>query len=336
MTGRRDIETQGQHDATAHFGSHALFETLDVGQSFLPPRMTTTVRDALTAINGMLIYNTSHKHNEAYIDDEWKHVVAVPDQTNTALKSYTFSSRGIIQGTYYVGGFYEAPAADCNLDEGSTTQTLGGANVPYGAHAFLVAAAAGAAAGGSGAVTIVVSGTSVTDLGVRDASGTETIVADITGMSTDAYYETTLKWIGQVTYTLTVGATGHTTYNADFNYGFAKYEDFANRDFTIRDFETTGLAAANDSSFDVQLLHHKDTGWTYSAAAFVPGTGALISLVGTYSTESDTDSASYFAYKRTGLSTAVTGTDIGGTLVKIICGQNNTVQRMDVHVGVEI
>ena len=36
-----------------------------------------------------------------------------------------------------------------------------------------------------------------------------------------------------------------------------------------------GLAGATDASFNVELLHHKAAGWTYDAAAFIPGNGAL-------------------------------------------------------------
>jgi cytoskeletal protein CcmA (bactofilin family) len=86
--------------------------------------------------------------------------------TNTPdNKSYAFLTGS--SGTHYDAGFYSAPAADANLNEGSTTVTYGTANVGYAAHAFAVVGGAGAASGGSGAVVLTVSGVSITDAGVR-------------------------------------------------------------------------------------------------------------------------------------------------------------------------
>ena len=169
------------------------------------------------------------------------------------FKSYALATPGIA-GTRYIGGFYQAPAAHSVLNQGALTQTYGTALRAKGAHAFLVASAAGTATGGSGAVTIVVSGVSITSAGVRNDADSEVIVADITAMSTDAYYETTKRWLGQVTYTLTVGATGHTAYAATFNYGFAKYDDFGNRNFVVTDFDLVVTGGATDNGFDVSWL----------------------------------------------------------------------------------
>jgi hypothetical protein len=252
-------------------------------------------------------------------------------------KDFFFTSQGIGAGTYHIAGFYNAPTADSNLTEASATQTLGAANVPYAAHVFLVAAAAGVAAGGAGAVEIEVSGTSITDAGVRTTSDTEVIAADITAMSTDAYYETTKKWIGQVTYTLqNASGSTQTTFSSDFNYGFAKYEDFGNRDFTVTEFEATGLAGATDGAFDVELLYHSSAGWTYHATAFVPGATAIYDFAVINSTESDLDANLPFAMKKTNLSTAVTGTGLEGVIIRITTGVNNTIEHMTAHVGVTL
>lgn len=254
------------------------------------------------------------------------------------VKTFFFTSQGFAAGTYYISGFYNAPAADANLTELSATQTLGAANVPYAAHAFLVAGGAGSASGGSGAVEIEVSGTSITDAGVRTGSDTEVIVADVTAMSTDAYYETTKKWIGQVTYTLqNASGSTQTAFSADFNFGFAKYEDFSNQDFTVTLFEGTGIAGANDGSFNVELLYHNSSGWTYDAAAFVPGSSTKIFDFATlYSTESDLDNGIEFAMKRTGLSQAVVGTGLEGVLVRITTGAANAVEYSTFQIGATV
>ena len=261
--------------------------------------------------------------------------VWVPDATHST-RGYFFTSRGIGAGTYFSAGYYEAPAAEAVLNQGALTQTLGAANVPYAAHVFFVAKQAGAAAGGTtGVADVTVSGTSITDSGTRQTSDTEVLVADNTAASTDEYFETEKKWLGQVT--LTIATTGdRTTFDLSGNYGFAKYEDFGNNDFTVNDFEAVGLAAANDSAFDVELLYHSDAGWTYSAAAFVPGGTVLASMATTHSTESDIDNNVPFAFKFAQLSQVVHGAAQDGVLIRITTGQNNSVQDMDIHIGVGI
>ena len=248
-------------------------------------------------------------------------------------KEYSFTTQGIGNGTFWTGGFYDAPATDSNLTQASTTQTYGSANGAYAAHAFLVAGGVGTASGGAGPVTIVVSGTSFTSAGVRTPGDSEVIVTDIAAMSTDAYYETSKKWLGTVTYTLTVGATAHTLYAADFNYGFAKYDDFGNRNFTVTDFEAVGLAGATDTGYGVTLYHHNDTGWTYAATGFEPGGVVLASSATDLSTDGKLWNTENFSYKRTGLSTPVSGIGLEGTVVKIITTTNNALEILDIHVG---
>ncbi|MHC4618410.1 MAG: hypothetical protein ACYTEQ_11740 [Planctomycetota bacterium] len=266
---------------------------------------------------------------KAYVDAQ---ISAAP-----VVKSYPFTSRGVGAGTFYVAGFYNAPAADANLDEGTPTVVLGTANISYAAHAFIVAGGAGAAAGGAGAVEIEVSGTSITDAGVRTAGDTEVVVADITALALNEFAETAKKWLGQVTYTLqnAAGST-QTTFSVDFNYGFNKYEDFGNRDFTLTDFEVVGLGGAADSSFNIRLLLQSAAGWTYDAAAFVPGGTVILNMNTIHSTEQDVGNGLPFAFKRAALTQAVLGSQSQGLVVEITTGANNTVQEMATHIGVDI
>jgi hypothetical protein len=245
-------------------------------------------------------------------------------------KSYSLTTG--IAATRYLAGYYDAPAADANLTQASATQVYGSANVSYASHVFLVAAAAGSVDAGS--CTIVVSGTSITDAGVRTGGDSETIVADITAMSTDEYFETSKKWIGQVTYTLT--PNGAATYNADFNYGLCKYDDLGNRTFTLTDIECVGLGGAADTGFNVELIHHKSTGWTYSAAAFVAGPAAIVDMNTDHNTEINLANTEPFAWKRAGLSTAIAGADSEGFLVRVTTGGANSLDHMDVHVGATV
>ncbi len=251
-------------------------------------------------------------------------------------KSYTFDSPSGASGAFYVAGFYESEDADANLDEGSTTVVMGSADNSYAAHAFIVAGGIGTATGGSGAVTITVTGTSILDDGTRQETDSETLVADITTLATDDYLSTTKKWLGQITFTLDVGATGHTAYAADFNYGLAKYEDFGNRDYTIEAFEIVGLANASDTGFNIEWCHHTAIGWTYAATGFVPGVLSLWTLATDHGTEDNLVTDKHFAWKRTGLSQLIDGSAEDGILIRVTTTANNAIDFMNIHLSVSI
>ena len=272
-------------------------------------------------------------------DSTWK-LLESQASTLSRVKSYSFKSFAASSGTRYIAGFYELVSADLNLDQGSTTGTMGGANAPYAAHAILVAGGPGVASGGTGGVGVItVSGTSVTDEGVRTTSDSEVIVSDTTAMTTDQYFETTLKWLGQVTYTLSQNGN-RTTFDADFNVGFVKYEDWGNQDFTINTFEVVGLAGANDASFDISLCTHSADNWTYDAASFTFPANIIVSMATVHSTESDLDNKIPFAFKDVSLSVSITGsadqpttTVPNGYLIQIVTGANGSVQFLDAHVS---
>ena len=254
-------------------------------------------------------------------------------------RSYNFSSPSGSSGTFYVAGFFNWNATDANLTQISTTVTHGTANTSEAAHAGLVAGGAGTATGGSGAVTIVVSGTSIDDEGNRSAADSETLVSDITAMSTDEFFTTIKKWLGTITYTLTVGATGHTAYAADFNYGLCKYEDFSNQEFSVTTFEAVGLAGATDTGFNIRLIHYNSADWTYAATGFVPGptagdTSDLANMNIDHSTEQNLANGEQFAYKRSDLNTDVAGNVLEGVLIEITTTANKAVESMDIHIGV--
>lgn len=247
-------------------------------------------------------------------------------------KDYNFTSRGIGAGTYFRGGTYDAPVADANLDQAGATINFGAANSPNHGHAFMVAAAAGTVA--SGQVGLRVNGTSITDLGVRTTSDTETLTTDITTLSTDEYIETITKWLGQPAWELFVVSGTPATYSLDFNYGFAKYEDVGNRDITIADIECTGLAGATDTSFNIELLHHKATGWTYHASAFVPGTEVIASWSTDMGPDDDIVNAKDFHWKHIQLAVRIAGAAEEGIIIRITTGANNSVQSLDIHLTI--
>jgi hypothetical protein len=69
-------ESVGQINAASFFGDTALLGTLEAGTVacstiFTLPSLTTTERDALTAANGMLVYNTSTNTLQGYENGSW-------------------------------------------------------------------------------------------------------------------------------------------------------------------------------------------------------------------------------------------------------------------------
>ena len=79
-------ETVGQINAATFFGDAALFgaletnsgkfetleaDTVTFGASFAVPSLTTVERDALTAVNGMLVYNSTDNKFQGYENGAW-------------------------------------------------------------------------------------------------------------------------------------------------------------------------------------------------------------------------------------------------------------------------
>lgn len=250
-------------------------------------------------------------------------------------KSYNVTTQGLgANPDIYAGGYYEYSATDANLTQASTTQTFGTANVSYAAHNFVVTSGPGSV--DTGVVGLRATGTSIDDSGTRTTSDSETLIADITAATTDGYYEGK-KWLGTVTFELFIVSGSPTAYSLDFNYGLVKYEDFGNNIFDVTDIEAVGFAGASDTDFDVKLLHHKNTGWTYSAAAFTPVIAAntIAALTTDHSTDDQLASSGNFAWKRSGLSTTIDGSVSEGVIFLISSSANNAVEYCNIHLGVE-
>lgn len=315
-----------------------------IWQHSMPASLPALKLDSLTLDDGETVViildeddMVSNRDDALSTEQSIKAYVDAQIASASAVRSYAFTSQGVGADIHYVAGFYNAPSADANLDEGGPTVVLGTGNISYAAHAFIVASGAGAAAGGAGAVEIEVSGTSITDAGVRTDPDTEIVVADITALSANQFAETSKKWLGQVTFTLqNASGSTQTTFSVDVNYGFNKYEDFGNRDFTLTDFEAVGEGGANDSGFNIRLLKQDTDNWTYSAAAFVPGGTVILNMNTIHGTEQNIGNGVPFAFKRAGLSTVINGADSEGLLVEITTGIANSVEIMDVHIGVDI
>ncbi len=266
-----------------------------------------------------------------YSDGSVMHPSLLGAPSQPAIKSYSFHTRDAASGENWLGGFYDYDIAEEALTNASLTKTHGGSNVPYAAHAFVVVKENGSTDGSD--LVLTVSGTSINDQGLRTTTDSEVIVADCVGAGgANAYFETVKKWLGTITFTLS--SSGGSTYDFTFNFGFAKYEDYGNRDFSVVDVEAVGLTNANDSGFDVQLLKHSSAGWTFHASAFVAGSSEVVGMATDHSTESDVDAGEYIAWKRDNLSTAIAGSNAEGLLVRVTTSVNNSISYLDVHVGV--
>jgi hypothetical protein len=247
--------------------------------------------------------------------------------TNLTIVSDTFTSNGIGAGTYYADGYYFVSTTAVNVNTGSTA--IGGATAAYGAHAFIVSSGAITGTG----VTVTVSGTSYSDsTGTRTATDSEVLTTALESSSVNQYYETAKKWIGTVTFTY----TGSTPAGL-INYGLNKYQDLGDVDFDIIWCESTGLAGAADSTFNLELLKHTTTGWTYAATGFTPQASVVVNFGTLYNPENDLVSGEQFAFKRVGTVASplasIAGSGSEGLLWRITTGTNNSVQSMVLRVG---
>lgn len=226
-------------------------------------------------------------------------------------KAWAFISQDPAASINYVGGYYKFGASDNDFNP---SINFGTANAAYGAHFFIVAAAGG---GGGTDTVIRVTGTSMTDGGVRATPDTEDLTADDAGAA-GAYYETSKKWIGTVAVEKISGP------DLLCNYGFCKYWDNNNTDFRLIGFEATWLGARNDTGADIRLLHHKASGWTYNTGSTPSPPTAVASMATDYNTEKEIRGAEEGAWKRDNLATAVGGGNSEGTIIEITTTTNNT------------
>lgn len=228
---------------------------------------------------------------------------------NASTRAFTFTSSSGGSGTIYAGGHYRFGATDNDFNP---SITFGTANVAYGDHIFLVAAAGGS--GGTDTV-IRITGTSITDEGVRTAADTEDLTVDDAGAA-GAYYETTKKWVGQVSIAKQSGP------DILCNYGGTKYWDDNNEDFKVTGVDVTWLGGANDANPNLILRHHKATGWTYNAgSAPTPPTG-IASMNTDYVTEIQVSNGEEGAWKRINLSVNVNGSGAEGLIIEVITTAN--------------
>jgi hypothetical protein len=218
------------------------------------------------------------------------------------LKSWGFQTNAA--AAEYAGGFYDFASTD---DDFSPSVNFGTANKSVAAHFMIVTGAVTV-----DEVTIRVTGTSINDDGVRTPSDSQDIIIP-SGTPVDSFFETPKKWNGQVTVE-TISGTPVTC-----NYGYNKYWDFNNQNYTIMGLEALWSSDSSDSSSDIELLHQKSTGWTFNSGA-EPTPPTPIAARSTDHGADNEHQVGQGAWKRANLTQVINGADSEGILFRVTSG----------------
>ncbi len=304
--------------SVADSGDVSMTDSLDVsgdvtvGDEFFPDLLSQASEPTLSADGAVVAWEDSDDGDQTYLvyrrgsGDQLKaHLTS--ENPAQFTKRWPFKSKAGASGTVYVGGFYEFASSDNDF---SASPTFGTPNKALGAQVFVVLGAATV-----DELTIRASGTSITDAGVRTGSDTEDIVIP-NSTAVDSYFETTKKWLGQVTISVQSG-TAKTC-----NYGFVNYWNNNSADFRVTGCEAAWLAGANDSNVDLQVIHHKAAGWTFNSGAPPTPPLAIAAMTTDYSTDDQTVSGEQGAWRRTGLSTDVDADNGEGVIVAVVTSAN--------------
>jgi hypothetical protein len=239
--------------------------------------------------------------------------------TSVAAKklSWTGETNSAVE---YLAGFYEFSGTDNDF---SPVVNFGTANVGKAAHFMIVTGAATV-----DEVTIRVTGVSQTDAGVRTPGDSEDIVIP-NGTPIDTYFETSKKWHEQVSVE-TIAGTAVTC-----NYGWCKYHDVQNTDFTISGLEAIYASDSTDSTSDIELLHHKATGWTFNVGADPTTPAAVASRSGDHGASIDHEVGAG-AWKRANLSLPIAGSLSEGFLFRLTSGSTGVGNLSFRNVTIEV
>ena len=81
--------------------------------------------------------------------------------------------------------------------------------------------------------------------------------------------------------------------------------------------------------FNVQVYHHNDVGWVYSAGAFVAGNTPILDQNVIHGTENNIVGGEHFAFKHTGDTDAIAGASSEGLVMKVTTSVSNSISYMD-------
>ncbi len=264
--------------------------------------------------------NGLHLHNGTYIMGNHDYIVFFYDTGESAWeevnrtapsseKVWAFRSQDAGSGTNYFGGFYLFNSGNSDFQ---AQQTLGTANISYAAHLFIVL--------GENTVddlTIRISGASVTDGGTRTDPDTEDVVFTHPALA-NAYVETDIKWLGQITIDHISGTA------KQCNWGYSKYWDNNNTDFRVQGLEATWRGGAGDADPDLRLIHHMASGWTYNAGAAPTPPTAVASMKADHTPDHQIANNVESAWKRDNLNVVINGSGNEGTIISMVTNQNKT------------
>jgi hypothetical protein len=215
-------------------------------------------------------------------------------------RGWTFQTNTAID---YAGGFYEHAASD---DAFSPSISFGAVNVIHAAHVFVVTSAVTV-----DELTIRVTGTSVNDNGLRVPGDTDDIVIPA-GTPANSYFEAK-KFNGQVVIEAVSGTP------VACNYGWSKYHDANNQDFVLVGLEAIWNSDSTDSTSDIELIHHRATGWTFNPGASATPPAPLVSRSVDFGAENE-HQVGMATWKRANLSQVVRGSQSEGVLFRVTSG----------------
>jgi hypothetical protein len=240
----------------------------------------------------------------------------------SSTKTWSFETNNT--GADYIGGFYDFATTD---DDFSPSINFGDVNRSVAAHFMIV----------TGAITVdqvqvTVTGTSITDAGVRTASDTEIIIIPIS-TAVDTYFETSKKWNGQVSVETTAGTA------VTCNYGWCKYHDSGNTDFTLTGLEALWTSESTDTASDLAVLHHKATGWTFNAGSTPTPPTALARRSTDHGVENGHQDGAPGAWKRTNINQAIAGSASEGLILEVTSAQagvgNQSFRQLNFEISVK-
>lgn len=230
-------------------------------------------------------------------------VVTVPISTATeSTISWHFETATNLD---YVGGFYDFAPSDNDF---SPSITHGSANLAIAAHFFVVTGEVT-----SDAVTITVTGTSITDTGVNTPADSEVILIPA-GTAINSYFETAKKWNGVITIETTAGTA------ITCNSGYAKYWNHNHRDFDIIGLETIWSSQSSDSTSNITLCHHKPTGWTFNAGSTPSPPIPLADRTTDHGADVAHSNGGQGAWKRENITQHIVGSNFEGLLWQVDSG----------------
>jgi hypothetical protein len=225
----------------------------------------------------------------------------IDDLFPISAKSWSFET--VNAGIDYIGGFYDFFSGDDDFSPAAIN--FGHADRAVSAHVFVVIGAVPV-----GLVQITVTGDSIDDLGNPVLADSEVINVP-NSSAVGSYFETSKKFNGVVTFQTTLGTA------ITCNYGWSKYHDSNNTDFTVRGLEALWSSEANDTTSDLALLHHKATGWTFNAGSTPTPPAAIARRTTDLGANNAHANGFPGAWKRTNLNQAIAGSASEGIIVEI-------------------